>query len=69
MSQATIEQRITLLEAAVRELQESLKTRKPAADWLDKVIGSMKDEPAFDEVLAYGQAIRQSDRPAEDQGP
>jgi hypothetical protein len=27
----------------------------------------MKDEPAFDEVLAHGRAIRQADRPAEDQ--
>jgi hypothetical protein len=29
----------------------------------------MKDEPAFDEVLAYGRAIRQADRPADDKAP
>jgi hypothetical protein len=34
---------------------------------LDRVIGSMKDEPAFDEVLAHGRAIRQADRPPDDQ--
>jgi hypothetical protein len=28
----------------------------------------MKDEPAFDEVLAYGRAIRHADRPPEDPG-
>ena len=69
MPEATLEQRMTALEAAVRELQEAMKARKPAPDWLDCVIGSMKDEPAFDEVLALGRAIRQSDRPAEDEAP
>jgi hypothetical protein len=67
MSQATLEQRVTALENAVLELQQALKSRKLAPDWLDRVAGSMKNEPAFDEVLAYGRAIRQADRPAEDQ--
>ena len=40
--------------------------REPASDWLDRVIGSMKDESAFDEVLAYGRAFRQAVRPAKD---
>ena len=69
MSQATLEQRMTALEDAMRELQQAMKARNPAPDWLDRVIGSMKDEPAFDEVLAYGRAIRQADRPADDQAP
>ncbi len=69
MPEATLDQRMTAMEEAVRELQELMKARKPAPDWLDRVIGSMKDEPAFDEVLAYGRAIREADRPAEDQAP
>jgi hypothetical protein len=69
MPEATLEQRLTVLEEAVRELQEAMKARTPALDWLDRVIGSMKDEPAFDEVLAYGRAIRHADRPAEDDAP
>ena len=69
MPEATLEQRMTALEEAVCELREAMKARKPAPDWLDCVIGSMKDEPAFDEVLAHGRAIRQSDRPADDQAP
>ena len=67
MPDATLEQRMTALEEAVRELQEAMHARTPTADWLDRVIGSMKDEPAFDEVLAYGRTIRHADRPAEDQ--
>jgi hypothetical protein len=66
MPKACLEQRMTAVEEAVRELQEVIRARKPAADWLDRVMGSMKDEPAFDAVLAHGRAIRQADRPAED---
>ena len=69
MPEATLEQRMTAVEKAVRELQEAINGRQPTPDWLDRVIGSMKDEPAFDEVLAQGRAIRQADRPAEDQAP
>jgi hypothetical protein len=45
---------MTAIEAAVRELQDRIKARETAPDWLDRVIGSMKDESAFDDVLAYG---------------
>jgi hypothetical protein len=69
MPEATLDQRMTAMEEAVRELQALVKVRKPASDWLDRVIGSMKDEPAFDDVLAYGRAIRQADKPADDQAP
>jgi hypothetical protein len=34
----------------------------PSPDWLQRLIGSFKDEPAFDEVLAYGREMRKSDR-------
>lgn len=69
MSPGTLEERVAAVEVAVRELQQALLARKPAPDWLDYVIGSMKDEPAFDEVLTHGRAIRESDRPAEGQSP
>ncbi len=67
MAETALEQRVTALESAVHELQKALSGRKPAPDWLDRVVGSMKDEPAFDEVLAYGRAIRQADRPTENE--
>lgn len=66
MPEASLEQRLAELESAVRALQEAMNARNPASDWLERVIGSMKDEPAFDEVLTYGRAIRHADRPAED---
>jgi hypothetical protein len=69
MAEATLEQRVKTLEETVRELQDAINARNPAPDWLDRVIGSMKDEPAFDEVLAHGRAIREADRPVEEETP
>jgi hypothetical protein len=67
MSEATIEQRMTAVEKAVRELQDAMQSVKPAADWFDLVLGSTKDEPDFDEVLAHGRALRHADRPSDDE--
>ncbi len=69
ISAGRVEERMTAVEDAVRELQKAMQARNPAPDWLERVIGSMKDEPAFDEVLEYGRAIRQADRPTDDQTP
>lgn len=67
--EAMLEDRLTEVEKAVRELQRLLASRTPARNWLEQVAGSMKDEPAFVDVLEYGRAIRQADRPTEDSAP
>jgi hypothetical protein len=56
-------------DPSVPDGERRLKVRRPALDWLERVIGSMKDEPAFNDVLAYRRAIRQADVPADDQLP
>jgi hypothetical protein len=66
MSQATFEERLTALEERVRELQEAMRSREPSPEWLERVIGSMKGEAEFGEVVAHGRAIRQADRLAEE---
>ena len=67
--EATIEERLAAVEAAVAELRNHLFIQPPAPDWLEQVIGSFKDEPAFDEVIAYGRAIRKGELSAEDIDP
>ena len=62
----TLEERLSGIEADVRDLRQRLDSHAPAPNWLERVIGSFKDEPAFEEVLEYGRAIRQADRPSED---
>lgn len=58
-----IEQRLTAVEHALSELQGRLAALPPAGNWLEQITGSFKDEPAFEEVLELGRAIRSADRP------
>ncbi len=67
--EATLEERLATVEQAVRDLQRLMTVRTPSPSWLERLTGSMKDEPAFAEVLEYGRAIRQADRPPEDDEP
>jgi hypothetical protein len=56
----SLEKRIAAVEAAITELQKQIANPQPTT-WLQQITGSFKDEPAFEEVLAYGRAIRQGD--------
>ncbi|MBD2180766.1 hypothetical protein [Aerosakkonema funiforme] len=56
----SLEERMAAVEAAISELQKQIANPQPT-NWLQQITGSFKDEPAFDEVLAYGRAIRQGD--------
>jgi hypothetical protein len=66
---ASIEERLAAVEAAVAELRRHILVQPPAPDWLEQVIGSFRDEPAFEEVLAYGRAIRKGELAVEDVDP
>jgi hypothetical protein len=59
MATPSLEERLAAVEAAIAELQQVV-TPQPT-NWLQQITGSFKDEPAFEEVLAYGRAIRQGD--------
>lgn len=56
----TLEERLAIVEAAIAELQKQIALYQQT-NWLQNITGSFKDESAFDEVLAYGRAIRQGD--------
>lgn len=63
-----VAQRLTAVETAVRDLQRRLATLPPAPDWLEQIIGSCKDEPAFEEAMALGRALRMAEPFPEDLG-
>jgi hypothetical protein len=56
----SLEERLSAVEAAIAQLQKQVATQEPM-NWLQQITGSFKDEPAFEEVLPYGRAIRQGD--------
>ncbi len=59
-SNTSLEERLAAVEAAIAQLQKQVATPQPM-NWLQQITGSFKDEPAFEEILAYGRAIRQGD--------
>jgi len=65
MPDVSLEQRVEAVENAVRELQRAIEPKKSNHDWLEAVIGSMQNDPAFNDVLAYGREFRDSQRPPE----
>lgn len=62
----TFEQRLATVEKAVHDLQNQLAASQPSSNWLQQVIGSVTDEEAFREILAYGREFREADRPADE---
>ena len=56
----SLEEQLAAVEAATAQLQKQIVASGPT-NWLQQIIGSFQDEPAFDELLAYGRAIRQGD--------
>lgn len=60
----SLEQRLQAVEAAVAELRQQNPNSEP--NWLEQITGSFKDDPIFDEVLAYGREFRYADRPKDD---
>ena len=67
-TQDLLAQRLAAVETAVSEIQRRLATLPPAPDWLEQIIGSCKDEPAFEEVIALGRALRMAEPFPEDLG-
>jgi hypothetical protein len=59
---------LAAVETAVEEIQRRLAGDTKAPNWVERFTGAFKDEPAFDEVVEYGRAIRAADRPREGDG-
>jgi hypothetical protein len=63
-SQTELEQRLAIVEVALSQLQQQISTTPP--NWIAQISGTFKDEPAFDEILAYGREFRQTEPPSTD---
>jgi hypothetical protein len=63
-SQTELEQRLAIVEVALSQLQQQISTTPP--NWIAQISGTFKDEPAFDEILAYGREFRQTEPPITD---
>ncbi|MEM7581047.1 MAG: hypothetical protein ACFB02_09980 [Mastigocoleus sp.] len=60
LNNTSLEERLKAVELAVADLQKQVSNPQQN-NWLKQITGSFKDEPAFEEILAYGRTIRQGD--------
>jgi len=66
LDETKLEQRLVTLEQAVSDLQRKVDPSLKNENWLQNLIGSISDAPAFIEALEYGRSFRQSDKPVVD---
>ena len=58
---ARLEVRVQQLQGEVRDLKTRLET-VPQAPWYRQILGTLADDPAFDEVARLGQELRAAER-------
>lgn len=66
LEEATLEQRLAILENTVDDLKRRFDSIPTSNNWLEKVTGSISDEPAFLEALEYGKSLRYADKPKDE---
>lgn len=70
IDEAMLEHRLTALENTVADVKRRLNQRSGGSgNWIQEIAGSISDDEAFGEALAYGQDIRHADHPQNDQSP
>ena len=55
-----MEKRLRALEEEVADLKRRLDMLAPPGNWLERVVGSMDNNPAFEDAMRYGREYRQS---------
>ena len=63
MSIEALEERLTAVEAEVRQLKQAKETDKSENDlpWWEKIRGRFKDDPAYDEAMRLGREWRDAE--------
>jgi hypothetical protein len=65
MLDTTLEQRLAILETEVAVLKQRAQGPLGVGSGLEQLTGSISDDAGFEQVLAYGRAFRDRDRPAD----
>ena len=58
----SIEERLAVVERELAYLETRLPPEPKPGNWIEKISGSFKDDPEFDEILRLGREMRQADR-------
>lgn len=61
-----MQQRLTVLEREVRQLRKKVTQCEHGDDvrpWWEKISGTFRDDPVFEEIIRLGRKIRKADKP------
>ena len=58
--QATVEERLTLVERELAELKRRLPSVGSGTSWIERIAGTFKDDPDFEEIVRLGREFRKS---------
>ena len=56
----TLEERLTVVERDVADLKRRVRDRDESRSWIQRIAGSFKDVPEFDEIVRLGREFRKS---------
>lgn len=62
----TIEVRLAKVERELAILKARTGENGTKANWIEKITGSFKDDPDFDEIVRLGKEMRDAELPEED---
>ncbi len=67
MTAPTLEERVAALETELGHLKRQQVTDEnfPEKPWWEKIRGTFKDDPAYEEAMRLGREYRESLRPTE----
>jgi hypothetical protein len=58
--QLTIEERLTAVEQELTSIKRRLPPAPDGESWIERIAGTFKDDPEFDEVVRLGREFRKS---------
>jgi len=56
----TVEERLTALEQELQALKQQVIVQKDERSWIEKIAGTFKDDPEFEEIVRLGHEFRKA---------
>lgn len=51
LEQLTVEERLSALEKELKELKQQVTVQQEQRSWIEKIAGTFKDDPDFEEIV------------------
>ncbi|MBM4257613.1 MAG: hypothetical protein FJ147_17185 [Deltaproteobacteria bacterium] len=60
LEQLTVEERLSALEKELKELKQQVTVQQEQRSWIEKIAGTFKDDPDFEEIVRLGREFRKA---------